>query len=505
MADCLQILSAIALVSIAVYYYLTSSFDFWKSRGVPGPEPIPVFGNIKDVFFRKKHLGIYIKQLYEKYKNEPLIGIFLRGSPNVVVCDMDLIKDVLIKDFSVFDDRGVVINEKVEPLSQNIFSLEAKRWRPLRTRLSPVFTSGKLKEMFHLIMECSEQLEKYLEKLEEKGQPIECREVAAKFTTDVIGSCAFGINMNSISDEESEFRRMGKTVFSTSLLNILKVTFRESLPKLYFFIMSLQPYPKFTSFFIRVISDTIKYREENNVIRPDFVNMLIELKNHPEKLQDIEITDNLLTAQAMVFFAAGFETSSTTICHALYEMALNPQIQDKLRVEIKEFSTKNNSSFKYDDVKEMKYLDKIFKETLRKYPPGTLLRRKCNKEYTFSNTKVTIPKDTGIFVPVYALHHDCNIYPNPEVFDPERFNDDAVAARHPMSFLPFGDGPRNCIGARFAVYQTKVGLIKTLENFKVVVCEKTMIPYESDPRSLVHGPKGGIYLKLSKVTNLAET
>ncbi|XP_076383636.1 cytochrome P450 6A1 [Megalopta genalis] len=500
MADYFQILSAIALVFVAVYYYLTSSFDFWKSRGVPGPDPIPVFGTIKDVLLKRATLGVYLRQVYEKYKNEPLIGIFIRGNPNVIVRDMDLIKDVLIKDFSVFDDRGIVINEKVEPLSGNIFSLEAKRWRPLRTRLSPVFTSGKLKEMFHLIMECSEQLEKYLEKLEEKGEPVECREVAAKFTTDVIGSCAFGINMNALSDEESEFRQMGKVVFSTSLWAILKTTFRESLPKLYFFVMSLQPHPKLTSFFIQVVSDTIKYRQENNVIRPDFVNMLIELKNHPEKLQDIELTDNLMTAQAMVFFAAGFETSSTTICHTLYEMALNPQLQDKLRAEIKEFSTKSNGSFKYDDVKQMKYLDKVFKETLRKYPPGTLLERKCNREYTFSNTKVTIPKGTGIYVPVLGLHHNSSIYPNPEIFDPERFDDDAVATRHPMSYLPFGDGPRNCIGARFAVYQTKVGLIKTLENFKVDVCEKTMIPYESDPRSVVYGPKRGIYLKISKVT-----
>ncbi|XP_033329022.2 cytochrome P450 6A1 [Megalopta genalis] len=501
MADYLQILSAIALVFVAVYYYLTSTFDFWRRKGVPGPDPIPVFGTIKDVLLKKATIGVHIRQLYEKYKNEPLIGIFISGTPNAVVCDMDLIKDVLIKDFSVFDNRGIVFNEKVEPLTNHIFNLEVKRWRPLRTRLTPVFTSGKLKEMFHLIMECSEHLEKYLVKLEQEGEPIEFREVAAKFTTDVIGSCVFGINMNALSSKESEFRRMGKKVFSTSLWDTLKFTFREFLPKLYFFIMSLQPYSNGTKFFIRVVSDTIKYREENNVIRPDFMNMLKELKNHPEKLQDIELTDNLLAAQAMVFFAAGFETSSTTICHALYEMALNPQMQEKLRAEIKEFSIKNNGSIKYDDIKEMKYLDKVFKETLRKYPPGAMVRRKCNSDYTFSNTKVTIPKGTRVLVPVLGIHHDPSIYPNPEVFDPERFNQEAVALRHPMSYLPFGDGPRNCIGARFAVYQTKMGIIKTLTNFKVDVCEKTMIPYESNPRAIIYSPKGGIYLKLSKVTN----
>lgn len=85
-------------------------------------------------------------------------------------------------------------------------------------------------------------------------------------------------------------------------------------------------------------------------------------------------------------------------------------------------------------------------ETLRKYPPGTLLRRKNNEDYTFNGTKVTIPKGTGVFIPVFAIHHDPSIYPEPETFNPERFNEDAVATRHAMTYLPFGDGPRNCIG-----------------------------------------------------------
>nr|XP_031836318.1 uncharacterized protein LOC116428622 [Nomia melanderi] len=501
MVNYFEIFTAAAVVIVAVYYYLTSTFNFWKNKGVAGPEPIPIFGNFKDVILRKTLVGEYLRQVYNKYKNEPVIGIFVRGSPNVIVRDLDLVKDVLIKDFSTFNDRGIVIHEKVEPLSVNLFSLEAKRWRILRTKLSPVFTSGKIKEMFHLITDCSQQLEKYLEKIVQKEEPIECREVAAKFTTDVIGSCAFGINMNALSNEESEFRRIGKEAFSTSPWILMKQTFKESLPKLYSYIWSILPYTRVTTFFIKAISDTINYREENKIYRPDFVNMLMELKKHPDKLEDIELTDALLTSQAFVFFLAGFETSSTTICHALYEMALHQEMQDKLRAEIKETSAKINGDFKYENVKEMKYLDKIFKETLRKYPPGTTLRRKCNSDYTFRGSKITIPKGTGVFIPVYAIHHDPSIYPSPEIFDPERFNEDAIATRHTMSYLPFGEGPRNCIGARFAIYQTKVGLIKILHHFRVSVCEKTIVPYEHDPRALVLGPKGGMYLKISKIEN----
>ncbi|XP_076241058.1 uncharacterized protein LOC143183426 [Calliopsis andreniformis] len=499
MADYFQLLGGIALVFFALYYYFTSTFDFWKSRGVPGPEPIVALGNAKDSLLKKLHTGVILKNIYNEYKNEPVIGIFMSRKPVLVVRDLDLVKDVLIKDFSVFDDRGNNIPQKMEPLSLNIFNFEPERWRPLRMKLSPVFTSGKLKEMFPLIVECANQLEKYLEQVVEKNEPREVREIAAKYTIDVIGSCAFGINMNALSNEESEFRRMGREAFSTHPLRLLKLTIRELAPGLFNLLGYVLPRTKITKFFTRVISETINYREQNNIVRPDFVNILMELKKHPDKLPNLELTDSILAAQAFLFFAAGFETSSTTIGHALYEMALNPDMQDKLRQEIKESFVKTNGEFKYEDVKQMRYLDKVFKETLRKYPPGTALQRKCNRNYTFNGTKVSIPKNTTVFIPVYAIHFDPNIYPNPEVFDPERFNDEAVAARHPISFLPFGNGPRNCIGARFAVYQTKIGLIKMLKNFRVDVCEKTIIPYESDPKSLILGPKGGIYLRINKL------
>lgn len=85
-------------------------------------------------------------------------------------------------------------------------------------------------------------------------------------------------------------------------------------------------------------------------------------------------------------------------------------------------------------------------ETLRKYPPGTFLLRNSTTDYTFDGTKVSLPKNQRVWIPTYAIHHDPSIYPEPDVFNPERFSEEAVQSRHPMSYLPFGDGPRNCIG-----------------------------------------------------------
>ncbi|XP_076666519.1 putative cytochrome P450 6a14 [Andrena cerasifolii] len=496
-----EILCGVAALLVALYYYSTSTYDFWKKRGVPGPRPLPVLGNTKDIMGVKTSLAAFLQKIYEEYKNEPMIGLFMGRRPILVLNDPDIIKDVLIKDFPKFADRGFNVFEKTEPLSIHLFNIESERWRPLRSKLSPIFTSGKLKNMFPLIVECSDHLKIYLDKLVAKGETVECRELTAKFTTDVIGTCAFGIDMNAMAEEDSEFRQMGRKIFEVSPETIFRLKMRQYLPRIYDLLGYIIPEKNFSPFFTKIVMDTINYRKQNDIFRPDFINMLIELQKHPDKLENIKLTDSLLTAQAFVFFAAGFETSSSAMSNALYELALNHEVQDKLREEIAEYFAKNNGQLKYEDIKHLKYLDKVFKETLRKYPAGPILMRKTTSEYTFNETKVSIPKQLVLWIPIFPIHRDPNIYPNPDVFDPERFNEDAIAARHPMHYLPFGDGPRNCIGARFAVCQTKVGLITILRNHKVHVCDKTMIPYEFDPGAFLLAPKGGIYVKMTKVEN----
>ena len=287
MASYVEIFFGIAAVFLALYYYFTSTFDFWKIRGVHGPTPIPLFGNVKDVMFTRICMSDYLRKLYEEYRNEPMIGMFMRKTPVLILRDPDLIKDVLIRDFSKFADRGGPVHDKMEPLSSHLFNLEAERWRPLRTRLSPVFTSGKLKEMFPLILECADNLEEYLEKVVAKGELVECRELTAKYTTDVIGSCAFGIETNALSDKESEFRRMGRMVFATNFSQIVKFRVRQTVPWLYNMLGYVLPPTEITTFFTKVIVDTMNYRTQNDVVRPDFVNMLLELRKHPDKLENI--------------------------------------------------------------------------------------------------------------------------------------------------------------------------------------------------------------------------
>lgn len=157
-------LGTIALL-LYLYRYLTKNFDFWKNRNVPGPRPIPIFGNFKDTSLGKLHPADFIKSVYEAFPGEPVIGLFFRSAPILMTNDPEIIHDVLIKSFSNFVDRGTKTYTDIDPLSQHLVHLEPGRWRRWRKRLSPVFASGKLKEMFYLINECADNLDRYLESL----------------------------------------------------------------------------------------------------------------------------------------------------------------------------------------------------------------------------------------------------------------------------------------------------------------------------------------------------
>jgi cytochrome P450 family 6 len=144
-------------------------------------------------------------------------------------------------------------------------------------------------------------------------------------------------------------------------------------------------------------------------------------------------------------------------------------------------------------------LKAFFLESLRKYPPAPNLVRCATADYKVPDTNEVIDKGTSVMIPVYAIHHDPELYPDPEVYDPERFNHDNEAKRNPFSFLPFGDGPRNCIGLRFGLMQARIGLAVLLRSFSFEVAEPTARPLVLSKTSPVLAPVGGVWLKIEQL------
>lgn len=280
-----EILIGFASFVLLTYYYFTWTFDFWKRKNVIGPTPIFFFGNFKDMMTLKLSLGDMLTKFYQQFSNEPLLGLFAQRTPILVVQGPDQIKNVLIKDFPNFLNRGIPMYEKIEPLHNHLFLLEAERWRPMRQNLSPVFTSKKLKDMFYLFQECAERFSEYIDK--HTVSEIECRELTGKFATDVIGLCAFGLKMNALENEDSEFRKMGREVFNMNKWKAIRSVIRDRMPWLFRLLGPIMYERKMNEFFIRTLTQTLHERKKSNLKRNDFVDLLLEIKENPKKLGNI--------------------------------------------------------------------------------------------------------------------------------------------------------------------------------------------------------------------------
>ncbi|XP_044260375.1 cytochrome P450 6A1-like [Tribolium madens] len=489
-----MLFSVLVCLLVTVFLYYKWTFKYWQRRNIPWLEPSLPFGNLSNPFNRQENLGITVKKFYKEMKQRKWKhgGIFFLVSPVYCVVDLDYVKNIMSRDFHYFTDRSIYFNEKNDPLSAHLFAIGGQKWRNLRTKLTPTFTSGKMKQMFHTLLECESNLLKRIAK--ECHSPINIKEILSCFTIDVIGSVGFGLECKTFEDEDSPFRIYGKKVFKDSVLRSLKRVFLTSnFPDLARKLGVLAFPSDITDFFLKVVTDTVRYREENHHTRSDFLQLLIDMKNNET------LTIEEIAAQCFVFFLAGFETSSTTMTFALYELAKNQEIQSRVREEIGAVLKKYDGKITYEAIHDMKYMNQVIDETLRKYPATTVITRTCVRDYGIPDQDVIIPKGTSVLIPVLGIHHDEEYYPNPEKFDPERFTQENKAARHHYAHLPFGEGPRICIGLRFGLMQSKVGLTSLLKNYRFTVNEKTKEPLKMQVRSLILAAEGEIWLDAHKL------
>lgn len=500
-----------AVLALAYSFYV-KTFTYWERKGVPCEKPFPILGNMKGLG-SKYHFRDINRRIYNHFKGKTSVaGMYLFFRRSALITDLDLVKQVLIKDFNNFQDRGVFNNPRDDPLTGHLFVMGGDEWRAMRHKLSPTFTSGKIKQMSEVVVEVGHRLADAMDKAVmaakvEDGN-VEIKDLCARFTTDVIGTCAFGLECYSLQDPNAEFRQKGRMIFGKPRHSPLVQSFIFTNPKLAKKLRMKVFSDDIIDFFVSTVRNTVDFRLKNGIKRNDFMDQLIQLRAEDQeaakKGQGVDLSHGLtveqMAAQAFVFFVAGFETSSSTMSFCLYELALNPDIQQRLREEIKSvLGDAEGGELNYDSLAKMTYLDQVLAETLRKHTIVFQLVRECNRDYKVPNTDIVLDKGTSVVVPIDSIHNDPDLYPQPEKFDPSRFEPQEVESRHPMAYMPFGDGPRNCIGLRFGKIQAKIGLVSLLRRFKFSVSNRTEVPLVLSKKVILLTNEAGIFLKVERI------
>lgn len=301
-------------------------------------------------------------------------------------------------------------------------------------------------------------------------------------------------------------------MFQPSVKNALRVMIQILFPKLMRLVKIKSVDQDIEDFIISLVKTTLDYRETNNVVRKDFFQLMIQLRNTGAIQLDDQwetkivnesqkkLTINEMAAQSFIFWLAGFETSSTTMGFFLYEMARNEDIQNRVRKEIDEIIAQHNGEITFESINEMKLLEMCVDETLRMYPPVFNLVRECTKDWKMPDSNIIIEKGVTMTIPVFAIQRDAEYYPNPEQFQPQRFNAENSAGKTFIDrpYMPFGEGPRLCIGQRLGKMQVKVGLVLLLQSYKFNLSGNTLQPLKISPQNILFAPVGGLQLKITK-------
>ncbi|XP_013146832.1 PREDICTED: cytochrome P450 9e2-like isoform X2 [Papilio polytes] len=398
----------------------------------------------------------------------------------------------------------------------------------MRSTLSPAFTSTKIRLMVPLMVEVGDHMIRTLKKkIAESGEnyvDIECKDLASRYANDVIASCAFGLRVTSL-EEGNQFYEHCKSMTTISFVGMLKILGYRTCPKiLKMFNINLSS-KALSTFFSELVLGTMRQREEQRLLRNDMIQLLMEAKkgtlSHDSKVvKDAdagfatveesavgktkvarEWSDMELVGQAVLFLLAGFETVSTALAFALYELALQPRVQRRLAREIRDV-TRDKGSVDYNTIQSMKYLDMVVSEVLRLWPPAPVADRRAARDYNLGRPNSAaqqdyiIRKGETVQIPIWSFHRDPKYFPDPEKFDPERFSDENKHKIDPFSYMPFGVGPRNCIGSRFALCELKVALCQLLQHIEVCASERTPAPARLRTDSFQVRLAGGHWLRM---------
>ncbi|XP_055610889.1 probable cytochrome P450 9f2 [Uranotaenia lowii] len=480
----------ITLVGFYTFKLLTKNRSFFSIRGVPHEKPHLLYGNQNDTSGKLSALE-HVHSFYKKFADHKLFGFHQYQSPVFYIRDPDLIGKLWDEKHDHFENHGYFLDQSKDAILGNqLHLLKGEKWKRMRGTLSPTLDKSSVGKMHSLVQSNVNHFLDYLGSLA-VGVEYDFKPIIFQHVFNVYTSSSSGLKIDSFHDDSYMCREISTNILygnvaSQTLKTFLFYLFPSIMKKMNVQLMSEAQ----TKFLLKMLR---KSTEEQDSDRSDFLTQLITASsdknwNHEE-----------LIAQLLTFYGIGYDKMVNLLCFCVAELAINQSVQQKLLDETKSFS-KGNIPLTYDSVNKMPYLEMVVQETLRKWPVSPSLDRTCSKDYQLidGDLKVQFRRGDTVMVSVWALHRDEQLFPNPDEFNPERFDESVKANIRPNTFIPFGIGPRNCIGMHFALFAVKLTLVELVRKFELIPGSKMAQPIRLAKTAASLEPEGGFWIQFNK-------
>ncbi|XP_037522154.1 cytochrome P450 3A6 isoform X1 [Rhipicephalus sanguineus] len=491
-------------------------FDAFEGTGVPTVPLRSIVNGNSDEYWKPTVLQRLDRWL-EEYGD--VFGFFIGDTPMVVVKDVDMIHDIFIKNSSNFQSRGRTLHiYEMDPLFKKYIILsKGAVWRESRTCMSHFFTASKLKAVMPSLLHAQQQFIDVLGEHADSGIEADINSLCERFTFDVIGKSAFGIDTNVQRNPEMPMFRaaldvlpnLNSGLFYNLGQNLYHWPWLLKIPAKLIAVLYTNPFADLT----KRASDVIRFRRKNPQVHlPDMAQILLDglaiaessaEKNNKDQVDNTAPlppeTLNQLSSNCMTVFLGGYDTTRLAFTYWFYLMGKHQDVQEKMREEVISAFEKEGDVLSYQTLLTLPYTNQVISETLRIYPPIITFTSRCpDKDYRYG--KYLIKKGTSVMVPTYQLHHDPKYWDYPEKFVPERFSPENKDRINPTVYQPFGLGHRICIGQRLAQVELASATTEVLRHYRIMLGASQKKDLELDTYSYLAVPKEAVRIRLHRLS-----
>jgi cytochrome P450 len=441
---------------------------------------LPVFRG-KNPFLRGAE---FLRNPYEfTIQHGPSLGDFYRV-PFIfrklfVTTNHEVIHHVLQKNQKNYVKSPAYRNLK-QALGEGLVTSEGDHWRRQRRLAQPAFYKTQLEGLFNSMAGIAEQYCRDLAMKTQSGEPLELSKEMMSVTADIVLKTLFS------ADNPADISEMYR-IMSEAQDYLVFITVNPHLVPIVYMNGRRRRFRSDIAWFDRHLHSIIEARRSDPNPSNDLLTMLLQAKDEEtgESMSDKHLRDETLT-----LFAAGHETSATALTWAFYLLSKHPAVLAKLRSEVDQVLGDRTPAF--DELRQLPYTLKVIQETMRLYPPGFAIGRQPVQDDEILGQK--IPAGSIVFISIAALHRDARFWQRPHDFFPEHFDSELEKERPRLAYLPFGAGPRMCIGNHFALMEMQLLLAMLVRRFDFSLVENH--PVEPEPLITLK-PKHGVLMKIS--------